>query len=187
MLTLWPRKSFSTNNGRKSLAVKFRKISKGNYCILMMEKLIGSGSNGKALIFFLLINSRTSGKKSWLFNLAFIRWLWLNSKTTLYNIRYYSFGSRNQCRRYLRGEFSVLPHFKFDGRRTTQMAHMRYLVILVLLYATLVYSQQLSIFVSVDGSDVTGDGSMNKPFQTISAAQNFIKINVTKANYNGTF
>jgi hypothetical protein len=31
---------------------------------------------------------------------------------------------------------------------------------------------------------VTGDGSMNKPFQTIGAAQNFIKINVTKANYN---
>jgi hypothetical protein len=104
-------------------------------------------------------------------------------------IRYGTISSdiRNQCRRYLPVNFQCWPHFKFDGRGTTQMAHMRHLAILVLLYATLVYSQQLSIFVAVDGSDVTGDGSMNKPFQTIGAAQNFIKINVTKANYNGTF
>ncbi len=66
------------------------------------------------------------------------------------------------------------------------MSNIGHLAILVLLSTTLVYSQQLSIFVAVDGSDATGDGSMNKPFQTIAAARDYIRSNVTKANFNGT-
>lgn len=65
------------------------------------------------------------------------------------------------------------------------MSHISHLAILLLLSTTLVYSQQLSIFVAVDGSDSNGDGSMNKPFQTLIAARDYIRNNVTKANFTG--
>ncbi len=61
------------------------------------------------------------------------------------------------------------------------------LVILLVLCFGLSYGQQqLSVFVAVEGgSDVTGDGTLTSPYQTISAAQNYIQNNITKENYSG--
>jgi len=63
------------------------------------------------------------------------------------------------------------------------MSSLYYLITLLLFCSGI--SCQLSIFVAVDGSDQFGDGTINNPFQTISAAQLFIRNNVTKSAYSG--